>query len=56
MEKNMDADNGSPLRKLILIPIFKFLRSPGIYSKESIPPAYVAWLAGITTLPARQAT
>jgi hypothetical protein len=26
------------------------LRSPGIDSKESIPPAYVAWRAGTTTL------
>jgi hypothetical protein len=26
--------------------IFKLLRSPGINSKESIPPAYVAWRAG----------
>jgi hypothetical protein len=25
--------------------IFKRLRSPGIYSEELIPPAYVAWLA-----------
>jgi hypothetical protein len=30
--------------------IFKLLRSPGIDSKESIPPAYVAWRAGATTL------
>ncbi len=30
--------------------IFKLLRSPGIYSKEAIPPAYVAWLAGTTSL------
>ncbi len=29
---------------------FKLLRSPRIDSKESIPPAYVAWLAGTTTL------
>jgi hypothetical protein len=29
--------------------IFKLLRSPGIYSKESIPSAYVAWRTGITT-------
>ncbi len=26
--------------------IFKLLRSPGIDSKESIPPAYVVWQAG----------
>ncbi len=30
--------------------IFKLLRSQGINSKESIPPAYVSWLAGKTTL------
>ncbi len=30
--------------------IFKFLRSPGIDSKESIPPSYVALRAGTTTL------
>ncbi len=30
--------------------ILKLLRSPGVDSKESIPPAYVAWLAGTTTL------
>ncbi len=30
--------------------IFKILRSPGIDSKESIPPAYVAWRAGTITL------
>jgi hypothetical protein len=30
--------------------IFKLLRSPRIDSKESIPPAYVAWWAGTTTL------
>jgi hypothetical protein len=29
---------------------FKLLWSPGIDSKESIPPAYVAWPAGTTTL------
>jgi hypothetical protein len=29
--------------------ICKRLRSPGIGSKESIPPAYVAWRAGTTT-------
>ncbi len=29
--------------------IFKLLRSPGIYSQESIPPAFVAWWAGTTT-------
>jgi hypothetical protein len=30
--------------------IFKLLRSPGIDPKDSIPPAYVAWRAGTTTL------
>ncbi len=30
--------------------IFKLLRIPGIDSKESIWPAYVAWRAGTTTL------
>jgi hypothetical protein len=30
--------------------IFKLLRSPGIDSKESIPPAYEAWRASTTTL------
>jgi hypothetical protein len=28
----------------------KLLRSPGIDSKELIPPAYVAWRAGKTSL------
>jgi hypothetical protein len=38
--------------------VCKRFRSPGIGSKESIPPAYVAWRAGKTnrvTVPARQA-
>jgi hypothetical protein len=30
--------------------IFKLLRAPGIDSKESIPPIYVAWRAGTITL------
>ncbi len=30
--------------------IFKLLRGPGIDSKESIPPAYAARQAGMTTL------
>jgi hypothetical protein len=30
--------------------ICKRLRSPGIDSKESIPPVFVAWRAGTTTL------
>ncbi len=30
--------------------IFKLLRSPRIDSKETIPPAYVAWRAVTTTL------
>jgi hypothetical protein len=29
--------------------IFKLQRSPGINSKESIPPAYIVWRAGTTT-------
>ncbi len=37
-----------PGRKLS--PIFELLRSPGIDSKELIPPAYVAWQAGTITL------
>jgi hypothetical protein len=41
--------------------IYKRLRSPGIDSKESIPPAYAAWRTGATIycraiIPARQAT
>ncbi len=38
--------------------ICKRLRSPEIDSEKSIPPAYVAWLAGTTSrvvVPARQA-
>jgi hypothetical protein len=30
--------------------IFKLLRSPGVDFKESIPPAYVAWWAGTTSI------
>jgi hypothetical protein len=30
--------------------IFKHLRSPQIDSEELIPPSYVAWQAGTTTL------
>jgi hypothetical protein len=30
--------------------IFKLLRSPRMDSKESVPPAYVAWWAGTSTL------
>ncbi len=30
--------------------IFKLLRSPRVNSKESTPPAYVAWQDGTTTL------
>ena len=30
--------------------IFKLLKSPGIDSKKSIPPAYVAWRVGKITL------
>ena len=29
--------------------VFKLLKSPGINSKESIPPSYIAWQAGTTT-------
>ena len=39
-------------------PILKLLWSPEIDSKESIPPAYVAWRAGTSNkvvAPARQA-
>ncbi len=35
---------------LIRARIFKLLRSPGINSKESIPPAYVAWRTGAKAL------
>ncbi len=38
--------------------ICKHLRSPGIDSKESVPPAYVAWRAATSNrvvVPARQA-
>ncbi len=35
---------------LLIDDIFKLLRSPGIASKESVPPAFVAWSAGTTTL------
>jgi hypothetical protein len=31
-------------------PNFKTFKSPGIDSKEPIPPAYEAWRAGTTTL------
>ncbi len=44
--------------KRIWARICKRLSSPGIDSKESIPPAYVAWLAGTSNkvfVPARQA-
>jgi hypothetical protein len=44
---NSDSDSGG------LIPrarIFKRLWSPGIDSKEWIPPAYAAWRAGTITL------
>jgi hypothetical protein len=30
--------------------IFKLLRNTGVNSKKSIPPAYVVWWAGTTTL------
>ena len=38
------------LSSCILSRICKRLRSSGIDSKESIPPAYVAWRAGTTTI------
>jgi hypothetical protein len=37
-------------REEIRARIFKRLWSPGIGSKASIPPAYVAWRAGTITL------
>ncbi len=37
--------------KRIRTRIFKLYRSPRIDSKESIPPAHVAWRAGTTTVP-----
>jgi hypothetical protein len=46
------------LRLLTRARICKRLRSPGIYSSESIPPPYVTWRAGTsksTVVPARQA-
>jgi hypothetical protein len=49
-------------QELITMPrtrICKRVRSPGIDSKESIPPAYVTWRAGTTNrviAPARQST
>jgi hypothetical protein len=43
--------SGIPSLKLssILSPNFKLLRNPRIGSKESIPPACLAWRAGTTT-------
>jgi hypothetical protein len=43
---------GHRLKSIVLYRdgIFKLLRSTGTNSKESIPPAYVAWRAGTTTL------
>ncbi len=38
------------IRKTAGARIFKLLRSPRIDSKKSIPPAYVAWWAGMTTI------
>ncbi len=40
----------NPVYAYITKGIFKLLRSPGINFKESVPPAYVAWRAGTTTL------
>jgi hypothetical protein len=39
-----------PQQQIIRALIFKLLRSQRIDSNESIPPAYVAWRAGTTTL------
>jgi hypothetical protein len=39
---------GKSRRRNICARIFKLLRSPGIDSKESVPPTYVAWLASTT--------
>jgi hypothetical protein len=49
-----------PFSLILWACICKRLRSPGIDSKESIPPAYLAWLAGksnrvVILIPARQA-
>jgi hypothetical protein len=46
---------GEPSRNKVVIPAsqrryFKLKRSPRIDSREPIPPAYVAWRAGTTTL------
>jgi hypothetical protein len=38
----------STKRGSLLIRIWNHLRSPGIDSEDSIPPAYVAWRAGTT--------
>ncbi len=44
-----DKGGGAGVGKYIAR-IFKRLWSPGIDSKEIIPPAYVAWRAGTITL------
>ncbi len=59
--RNLENNVLSPLHKLSRngARICKHLRSPGIFPKESIAPAYVAWRAGTITLfviSARQAT
>jgi hypothetical protein len=41
---------GSANKNVVRARIFKLLRSPRIDSEESIPPAFVAWRAGTTTL------
>ena len=46
----LDPNSGSSKAKEPRARIFILLRSPGIDSKESIPPAYVAWRAGTTTI------
>jgi hypothetical protein len=40
MERGKNGENGDG--------IFKLLRSPGINSKESIPPGHIGWRAGTT--------
>ncbi len=44
------GEEGAIVENQVRARIFKLLRSPRINSKESIPPAYVAWRAGTATL------
>jgi hypothetical protein len=46
MDRELERGGDGDIR----VRIFKLLRTPGIDSKESIPPAYVAWRAGTITL------